>query len=104
MLHLAAMLPGGPFSRSARSSPLRRGILLATLSVLGVQYAAPVGSTSRSLQIAALTRSIPSRPFLALTGSQFADLLSTLDPHERDQATLDEILRGNLPAFLRHLV
>jgi hypothetical protein len=39
-----------------------------------------------------------------LTGSQFSELISTLDPHEREQATLDEILRGNLPAFLRRLV
>jgi hypothetical protein len=95
------MLPGGS---SSRSSALRRNVLLAILSVLGMQYAAAVGSISSPLRIADLTRKIPSRPFHALTGSQFAELISTLDPPEREQATLDEILRGNLPAFLRRLV
>jgi hypothetical protein len=95
------MLPGGSLRKS---SALGRGVLLAILSVLGVQHVAAVGSISGSLRIADLTRNIPSRPFRALTGSQFADLISKLDPHEREQATLDEVLRGNLPAFLRLLV
>jgi hypothetical protein len=105
------MLSGGSFTAS---SVLRRSLLLALLCVLGAQHAAAVGSisdslrivgsVSGSLRIADLTRNIPSRPFHALTGSQFAALISKLDPREREQATLDEVLRGNLPAFLRHLV
>src|ERR1700722_7931780 len=96
------------------NSVLWRSILLAILCVLVVQLAAAVGSISDSLRIvgsvsvslrtADLTRNIPSRPFHALTGSQFATLISKLDPREREQAILDEVLRGNLPAFLRHLV
>jgi hypothetical protein len=54
--------------------------------------------------MADLIRSIPPRSFDALTGSQFADLISKLDPDEREQATLDALLSGNLPTFLRHLV
>jgi hypothetical protein len=101
MLHLSSMLPGGLFSRS---SALQRNVLLAILTAVGVQYVAAGGSNSSSLRIADLTRKIPSRPFHALTGSQFAEVISTLAPHEREQATLDEILKGNLPAFLRRLV
>jgi hypothetical protein len=101
MISLPSMPPDAWFSRG---SAIRRSILLAIVTVLGVQHAAAVGSISTSLLIADLTRNIPSRPFHALTGSQFADLISRLDPHEREQATLDELLRGNLPAFLRHLV
>ena len=101
MAGLSSMLPGGLLSRS---SALRSGIVLAVLSGLGVQHAAPAGLLSSSLQMADLTRSIPARSFDALTGSQFADLISKLDPDEREQATLDELLSGNLPTFLRHLV
>jgi hypothetical protein len=95
------MLPGGLLSRS---SALRSGILLALLSGLGVQHAAPAGLLSSSLQMADLTRSIPPRSVDALTGSQFADLISELDPHERERVALDQLLSGNLPTFLRHLI
>lgn len=51
-----------------------------------------------------LTRSIPPRPQGALTASQFAESISTLDTRQREQAILGQILEGNLPTFLRHLV
>ena len=57
-----------------------------------------------SLAIAALTRGIPSGPARALTGSQFAKYVAKMDPRQREQAILKEILAGNLPAFLRNLV
>ena len=52
------MPPGGLLGRS---SALRSGMLLALLSGLGVQHAAPAGLLSSSLQMADLTRSIPSQ-------------------------------------------
>src|SRR5579862_7391501 len=93
-------------TRSAprQSSALRKGIVLAVLSVLGAQYPAPADFSSGAVRIADLTRSIPSRPPQAFTGSQFAEHTSGLDPRQREQAILDELLKGNLPAFLRNLV
>ena len=37
-------------------------------------------------------------------GSQFASYVSKMDPRQREQAIRDEILKGNLPQFLRKLV
>jgi hypothetical protein len=39
-----------------------------------------------------------------LTGSQFADYVSKMTSQEREQAIRGEILKGNLPDFLRKLV
>jgi len=50
-----------------------------------------------------LTQSIPLRAPRALTGSQFAESVSNLDRHEREQAILDQLVSGNMPAFLRKL-
>jgi hypothetical protein len=57
-----------------------------------------------SLAIATLTHAIPSGPPKALTGSQFAKYVAKMDPRQREQAILREIVTGNLPAFLRRLV
>jgi len=51
-----------------------------------------------------LTRKIPTRPLQALTGSEFAKHVSTLSPRQREQAILNQITKGNMPAFLRNLV
>jgi len=51
-----------------------------------------------------LTRYIPVRPSQALTGSQFAASISGMDRPQREQAIRDEILKGNVPGFLRKLV
>lgn len=56
-----------------------------------------------SLAIATLTHGIPSGPPKALTGSQFAKYVEKMDPRQREQAILRQILAGNLPAFLRRL-
>lgn len=50
------------------------------------------------------TRRIPARPAHALTGSQFAESVSTLDRQQREHAILAQILEGNVPGFLRKLV
>jgi hypothetical protein len=57
-----------------------------------------------SIAIAALTHRIPSGPPKGLTGSQFAKYVANMDPRQREQAILREILAGNLPSFLRRLV
>jgi len=51
-----------------------------------------------------LTRSIPNRSVQDLSGSEFVKYVSTMNPQEREQAIRDEILKGNLPEFLRKLV
>ena len=51
-----------------------------------------------------MTRGIPPRAPQALTGSQFAESVSSMDRQERERAILSQILEGNLPGFLRKLI
>jgi hypothetical protein len=57
-----------------------------------------------TVHVEELIRSIPARGRQAMTGSQFARYVSGMDPKEREQAIEDELLKGNLPEFLRKLV
>lgn len=57
-----------------------------------------------TLAIATLTKGIPLGPPRALTGSQFAASVAKMDPRQREQAILHEIISGNLPGFLRNLI
>jgi hypothetical protein len=50
-----------------------------------------------------LTRNIPLRPWDALTGSEFARSILRMDGIQREQAILDQFLKGNTPDFLRRL-
>lgn len=50
-----------------------------------------------------LTQKIPPRARQALTGSEFARYIAAMDPHQREQAILNQILEGNIPTFLRKL-
>ena len=50
-----------------------------------------------------LIKKIPLRPESALTGSEFANRVSAMDKSEREQAILAQLIRGNLPDFLRRL-
>jgi hypothetical protein len=50
-----------------------------------------------------LTKRIPKRARSALTGSQFVDLVSKMDEHQREQVIQEQLLEGNLPDFLRKL-
>jgi hypothetical protein len=52
---------------------------------------------------ASLTRDIPARPVTAPGGSGFAARVAHEDAREREVEITHEILRGNLPAFLRWL-
>ena len=60
--------------------------------------------TGTSVRVEELTRSIPARAVQDFTGSQFVQYVSKMKPQEREQAIQDEILKGNLPEFLRKLV
>jgi hypothetical protein len=63
----------------------------------------PACAHSADAWLSTLTRGIPKRPRLALTGSQFVDLVAKMDEHQREQVILDQLLEGNLPDFLRKL-
>jgi hypothetical protein len=48
--------------------------------------------------------SLPPRPSNALTGTQFAAFIAKMDSGQRESAVLTQLLEGNFPNFLRHLV
>jgi len=78
----------------------RRHSLKLAVSALCAKYAH--GASDRPL--AEMTRGIPPRRDQAMTGSQFADSVSSADRPQREHAILDQLLEGNLPRFLRRLV
>lgn len=55
-------------------------------------------------QVSDLSVAIPASPPGAFTGSQFGASVLNSDRHEREEAILDQLLKGNLPDFLRKLV
>ena len=59
---------------------------------------------STCLQVSAQRLALPDRPLDAPVGSQFAALISGLDPRVREQKVLEEVARGNVPEFMRQLV
>ncbi len=61
-------------------------------------------ATQFSTLIPELIRRIPPRALAAPTGSEFAKYISAMDPRRREQAILNQIIAGNIPEFLRHLV
>ena len=50
-----------------------------------------------------LIRKIPSRPYFAMTGSEFAKFVSAMDESMREQAIQAQIALGNIPDFLKKL-
>jgi hypothetical protein len=50
-----------------------------------------------------LIKKISSRSPFAMSGSEFAKSLSTMDKSGREQAIVSQIIKGNLPDFLRRL-
>ena len=87
----------------ARREMLRNFIGVFICLVVFCHFASPAdsGATARTEDLA---RSIPARAGQDLTGSQFAQYVSKMSPQEREQAIQDEVLKGNLPEFLRKLV
>lgn len=57
-----------------------------------------------STHVDVLPINIPPRPIGALSGSQFAASILTVDSRQREQVIQDELLSGNVPDFLRKLV
>ncbi len=80
----------------------RHGIRVAISTLSGGLLRAAGSRTAAAVQ--ELTQSIPVPPPQALTGTQFADSVFSSDRHKREQAILDQLLKGNLPSFLRKLV
>jgi hypothetical protein len=73
-------------------------------SLVFLHSASPGVRTDTTVQLEQLTRSIPARAGQDFTGSQFAQYASKMNSQERELAIRDEILKGNLPEFLRKLV
>lgn len=85
----------------ATAQPKLSGLLISSLLLTWI---ASGGHRALPVRVADLTRSIPPRSDRDLTGSQFARYVSDLSPHERESAILTEILKGNIPEFLRTFV
>ena len=62
-----------------------------------------VGAAAAEPCPAALTQAIPPRPAAAMTGSDFVRATSGLTEIEREPVIADQLLAGDLPAFLRRL-
>ena len=52
---------------------------------------------------ARLVKMIASRPYFAMSGSEFAKSVSGIDKSQREQAILTQLTMGNLPDFLKKL-
>jgi len=84
---------------------MQRNLIGAFISLVVFSHIAnPAERTGTTVRAEDLTRSIPARAGQDLTGSQFVKYVSKMNPQEREQAIRDEILKGNLPDFLRKLV
>jgi hypothetical protein len=77
------------------------------LVILALFFPSHFGISSESVNarnlLATLIQNIPARPFSAISGSEFAGSVFSLDGSKREQAILAEIMEGNLPEFLRKL-
>ena len=82
---------------------MRHAVKFLSLAVLLSQCGALTARPGGIGVVDELTHSIPPRAVHALTGSQFAESIATLDAPHREQAILREVLEGNLPTFLRRL-
>ena len=96
-----APCPGGS-TLHARTQLKLTAVLIC--SVVLPHIASPSGVSATAVRVEELSRSIPARAGQDLTGSQFAQYVAKMNPQQREQAIQDEILRGNLPQFLRKLV
>ena len=69
-----------------------------------LQWAAPAfADEGTTVDTSELKRGIPERANDDLTGSQFAQSVSKMNPEQREEAIRREILKGNVPEFLRKL-
>ncbi len=96
---LPPILSGARFERSLT----RRTGFKLVFSALSAQYLRAAESSSAP-DIPDFAKNIPPRAPQALTGSQFAESVSSMDRQQREVAILGQLLDGNLPGFLRKLV
>ena len=81
-----------------------RSSLRAFVSLMALCLFAPAAFALASpVCDANAAKGIPARPADALTGSGFAASVAALDERAREGAILREVLRGNVPNFLRAL-
>ena len=69
----------------------------------GLGYCPPAFASETDALLNYLTRHIPNRLSSSLTGSQFVHLVSKKDTSHREQVIGEQLLKGNLPDFLRKL-
>ncbi len=78
-------------------------VIVMLALMIGLGFPPPAAASGKDALLAYLTRHIPERPSHSLTGSQFVDLVSKKDGSQREQAISEQLLKGNLPDFLRKL-
>ena len=71
--------------------------------LIGIGLPSPAAAFEADAWLDYLTRRIPERPSHSLTGSQFVELVSKIDDHLRERLISEQLLKGNLPNFLRKL-
>ena len=76
-----------------------KGLLIL---VLCLQSMNAFGTDLADIQAFLIKRISPRSPF-SMTGSEFAKSVSAMDKSGREQAILSQIIKGNLPDFLRKL-
>ncbi len=77
---------------------------LGTLAILVVGWNSAWGVSAQAPCDDSLTQAIPDRPAGALGGHAFAQSIRGLTDDEREMRIREELLAGNIPQFLRHLV
>lgn len=87
-----------------RHNSIQRALFVGFVGLIVLSLGASPGDRSGSVSSEQLTKSIPTRAAQDLTGSQFAQYVSSMNSQEREEAILEEISKGNLPEFLRKLV
>ncbi len=78
-----------------------RTLIPLLILIFCLQSPAAMGSELPDIQ--ALISKIPLRPYLAMTGSEFGKYISAIRGPQREQAILHQLVKGNLPDFLRKL-
>ncbi len=82
----------------------RNSIWVAAIAIAAGGWNGAVASPARGPCQDALTQGIPARPEGAPGGRAFADGLRGLSEDQREARIQHELLRGNIPDFLRRLV
>lgn len=81
--------------------PVRRALLLASFTAILALASPRITAEPTPSGVMALV--VQPRPRGAPTGSVFAKQIGDLPAHERQQRAVRELIRGNMPAFLRAL-